>query len=110
MTKISTDNNFIFSLLDKTNALPIRFDLDDVIAFDFEDTFYIIIYLSSCRNFISFSVSDFIQDSNRLIYMQQVVESYSEKKISPELIDKALELIEHKLLTKDNESYFFDAH
>lgn len=110
MIDISKDNNMIYSILEKANALPVRFDIDNVLAFDLEDDFYVIIYLSSNRNFICFSVSDYLQDSNKLIYMQQVVESYSKKEISLVLIEDALQLIEHKMHTKNSGSYYFDAH
>ena len=109
MVNISTDNTIIYSILEKANALPVRFDLDNVLAFDQEDDFYVIIYLSDSRNFICFSISDYLQDSNKFIYMQQVVES-SEKGIPFGLIEEALQLIENKMLTKNNNSYYFDAH
>lgn len=110
MVNVSTDNSLIYSVLEKANKLPARFDLDYVFAFDQEEFFYTIIYLSESRNFISFCISDYLQDSNKLIYMQQVVEGYSKKGISLELIEKALQLIEHKMHTKNNSAYFFDAH
>lgn len=110
MIDVSTDNNLIYSVLEKANKLPTRFDLDHVFAFDVEDFFYVIIYLANNRNFICFSVGDFLLDSNKLIYMQQVVESYSEKEISLKLAEEALQLIEHKMHTKNNTTYFFDAH
>lgn len=110
MIEISTDNTFIYTKMEKANALPLRFDLDDVIAFDQDDNFYVSIYLSNTRNFICFIASEYIQENNSLIYLQQVVENYSEMEIPVALVDKALELIEHKMHTKNSSRFFFDAH
>lgn len=110
MVEIYTDNTFIYSEMEKANVLPVRFDIDSVITFDKDDNFYVSIYLSNSRNFICFVAHEYIQDNNSLISMQQVIESYSEKKISVSLIEKALELIEHKMHTKNSSRFFFDAH
>lgn len=110
MIEISVDNNLIYALVEKADALPQRFDVDAVLAFDLEDSFYVVIYLSDSRNFISFKAKEYLQDNNALIYMQQVVENDNTHEIPVLLIDEALQLIEHKMHTKKNNRYFFDAH
>ncbi len=110
MIELSTDNSLIYSVLEKADALPHRFDVDTVLAFDQEECFYVVLYLSDNRNFISFKAKDFLQDNNALIYMQQFVENYNTNEIPVLLIDEALQLIEHKMHTKKNNRYFFDAH
>ncbi|MBL0329750.1 MAG: hypothetical protein IPP64_10115 [Bacteroidetes bacterium] len=110
MIEISNDNNLIYLLLEKADALPQRFDIDAVLAFDLEDSFYVVVYLAGNRNFISFRAKEYLQDNNALIYMQQVVENGTTHEIPALLVDEALQLIEHKMHTKKNNRYFFDAH
>lgn len=110
MIEQSTDNNLIYVLLEKADALPHRFDVDTVLAFDQEECFYVVLYLSENRNFILFKAEDYLQDNNALIYMQQIIENYNANEIPVFLIDEALQLIEHKMHTKKNNRYFFDAH
>jgi hypothetical protein len=110
MIEISTDNNLIYAVLEKADALPLRFDIDNVFTVDEDEFFYVMIYLSGNRNFISFRTKDYLHDNNALIYLQQVVENYDEKEIPVNLVDEALQLIEHKMHTKKNNRYFFDAH
>lgn len=96
--------------MEKANTLPARFDIDSVIAFDKDNNFYVSVYLSNSRSFICFVALEYIQETNSLIYMQQAVENYSEKKIPSSLVEKALELIEQKMHSKNASSFFFDAH
>ncbi len=110
MVDVSTDNSLIYSVLENADALPLRFDIDNVFTVDQDDCFFLVIYLSEDRNFISFKAKDYLHDNNALIFLQQVVENYDKIEIPVNIVDEALQLIEHKMHTKSNNRYYFDAH
>ena len=110
MVQISTDNNLIYALLEKSGQLQKDFHSDKVIAFDNEDDFCIVIYSSNSRNFFCFKAQNYLQENDALIHLLDAIQDYSFTDISSFLIDDALQIIENKLLTKNNSKFYFDAH
>jgi hypothetical protein len=111
MISIITDNILIYAFLEKTGNLPVHFNFDKVFDLENEDDFYVIIYTSSDRNFVCFKAANFIQQDNILIELRDAVQEYSYNDTSSlRFINKALQLIEEKMHTKNNARYYFDAH
>lgn len=110
MIKVSNDNNFIYSFLEKTEQLPVDFYSDKVLAFDSEDDFCIVFYVSINRNFICFTAANYLQDNNALICLMEVIQEDSTEQLSIKLINEALQLIEDKMYSKNNSRFYFDAH
>jgi hypothetical protein len=108
MIEVSKDNQMIYFLLEKADQLLSGFSIDQVIAFEYEDDFYLVTYTASNRNFVSFKACYFRQDKNVLPLLLEKVQE-SEGLILPLLLDKGIKLIENKIHS-DNDRFYFDAH
>lgn len=106
----STDNEFIYSFLEKRRQLPIAFETDKVYDFDDNDAYLLIIYISSSRDFVFFKIENYLQDNNALIGLIEAVQEFSNEKMSIVLKNEAIRLVENKLHSKNNSRFFFDAH
>src|ERR1700746_1388681 len=100
MISISSDNSSIYLLLEKAKQLFSDFSIDKVIAFEHDDIFYIVIYDSLSRNFLSFEACGHIQDINALPDLLSVVQEY-DKKIHFSLFEQAVRCVEDKLHSKN---------
>jgi hypothetical protein len=110
MIAISEDNIKIYQLLEKAEELLTDFSMDKVIAFDHEEDFHIVIYLAGDRNFISFTARNYLQDTNAFPELINSVQEYSNSKIHISLLEQSVRFTEHKMHSKNNSRFFFDAH
>lgn len=106
----STDNEFIYSFLEKKMQLPLAFETDKVYDFDDKDDYCLIIYISSCRNFIFFKIENYLQDNNSFLELMEAIQEFSNKEFSIVLKNQTCRLVENKLHSKNNSRFFFDAH
>lgn len=110
MIKVSTDNEFIYSVLEKSSQLPREFDLSKVFGFDDMDDFCLVVYQSTSRDFILFRADNYIQNKDILVDLMEAVQEFSFHDYAGELKNEAIKLVENKLHSKNNSRFFFDAH
>lgn len=110
MITISTDNTQVFQLLENSSTLFEDFSSDKVVLFDFEDDCYLVVYLSSTRNFTSFKAENYLQEIDALPSLIDEIQDYSNSSISSFISNEAIKLIENKMHTKNNNRFYFDAH
>ena len=110
MIKLSVDNEFIYSFLEKKMQLPLAFETDKVYDFDDNDDYCLIIYISSCRDFVFFKIENYLQDNNALVELMEAVQEFSNEAFSIVLKNQTCRLIENKLHSNNNSRFFFDAH
>jgi hypothetical protein len=109
MISISTDSLQIYELLEKSGNFIAGFSRDNVLMFDFEDSCYVVMYVTSANKFVSFQAENCGKLKNTLISLIEAVQDHSDPSISPSLRDEAIRLIENKLHL-NNDHFFFDAH
>lgn len=107
---MSIDNEIIYSFLEKKMQLPLSFETDKVYDFDDNEDYCLIIYISSCRDFIFFKIENYLQDNNVLIELMEAIQEFSTDNFSIVLKNEAIRLVENKLHSKNNSRFFFDAH
>jgi hypothetical protein len=110
MIQLSTANEWVYTLLEKANGLPLHFNADYVFCFDKEDDLYLVMYTFSNRNFICFTALDYLHDNNALIDLMEAIQDYSLNKINVTIVEEALKIIENKMHSKNNGRFYFDAH
>lgn len=110
MISLIEDNTTIYFLLEKTNVLFDDFSKDHVIGFDHEDDFCIAIYISETRNFLAFVSKGHMQNTNSFPELMEMVQKTVYIGISEKQTEKALEIIENRMLSKNNSRFYFDAH
>ena len=103
-------NTALYYLLDELDCLPTDFSIDKVISFDNQDDFYIVFYLSKERRFVSFIAKEYLQIVDSLPNLLNEIVDYSAGEIHPSLIDEAINHIESKMHSKNNNRFYFDAH
>jgi hypothetical protein len=110
MNRTIKDNNEIYDLLEKAAALFSDYSIDHVKELEYEDSFYVIVYLSAGRDFIAFEGRNYLQDKNVLPGMLQEMQDLPEKEIPEYLLLQAIQLVESRIHSKDNSRFYFDAH
>lgn len=109
MIIIDTDNVKIYDLLENTGNLFSDFSSDKAVMFDSEDDFYVVLFLSASRNFISFKAENYLQKTDALASLLEEICDYTDPALPVSLVDQAVRLIENKL-NSDNSHFYFDAH
>jgi hypothetical protein len=109
MNSITQNNEEAYFLLEKANKLFDDFNSDQVIAFDLEEDFYLVIYDSLTRDFITMKAENYRQDINALPELLEMAEENENGFLSAAAIDNVLNIIEDKILSGEN-TQFFDAH
>lgn len=107
---IETNNTIIYSFLENENQLPKDFDVDCVIDFEHKNCFYILVYESISRNFILLSADNYIEQPEELNHLLNELNSFNSNDFDGLLIEMAIKIVENKILSKNNSSFFFDAH
>jgi hypothetical protein len=106
-----SDNNLIFSILDRSGRLPSTFNSDQVYSFLEEDSFSLVIYSSSGneKGFLLFQIEDFsaniFQLNNILIWLQEKMETNRQK-----IFEEALLEVNLLIGTGGTQAMYYDAH
>lgn len=108
MITVSNDNSSIYSFLESNDNLINDFESDHVNAFDLENDFYLMIYQAHNRDFILWKVSDVNQLPSALLSLVETLESYEGLSIS--IMEKAIKLIEDRIISGPGSVNYFDAH
>lgn len=108
MITFSDNNSSIYSFLESNDKLINDFESDHVNAFDLENDFYLMIYQAHNRDFILWKVSDVNQSSSDLAALVETLESYEGLSVS--IIEKAIKLIEERIISGSGFIHYFDAH
>ncbi|MCE3278345.1 MAG: hypothetical protein K0S44_536 [Bacteroidetes bacterium] len=108
MITVSTDNSSIYSFLEDHDKLINDFESDHVNAFDLENDYYLMIYQAHNRDFILWKVSDVNQSTSTLISLVEEIELYEGLSVS--ITEKAIKLIEDRIISGSGSVHFFDAH
>ncbi len=109
MNSITQNNEESYFLLEKANMLFDDFNIDQVVSFDLEEDFYVVVYDSLTRDFITMKAANYRQDKTSLPELLELAEENEEGLLSVAAIDKVVNVIEDKILWGEN-SQFFDAH
>lgn len=108
MITVSTDNSSIYSFLESNDKLINDFESDHVKAFDIENDFYLMIYQAHNRDFILWKISDVNQSASILVSLVEKLELYEGLSVS--IIEKAVKLIEDRIISGSGSMHYFDAH
>lgn len=108
MIEVSKDNQEVYAMLEKEERLFSDFSIDHIFLFESKDDLYLVTYIASSRNFISFRAFGAKQDKNALPLLLEKLQE--EEVILPSLLNKGVRLIEDKMFSKDNDRFYFDAH
>jgi hypothetical protein len=108
MIKTITDPSEVWFLLEKAGVHISDFLVDHLLAFELEDDFCIVNYSAADRSFICFFAENAGQDVSLFAAMMNAVQDQGNG--SEKWRSDALKLIEHKLHSKNNQRFFFDAH
>jgi hypothetical protein len=109
MISVSKDSLQIYELLERSGNMMTGFSKDSLLMFDFEDDFYLIMYISAARKFVSFQTGNCGKLKDTLMSLIESVQDQSDPSISASQRDEAIRLIENKLHL-NNDHFFFDAH
>jgi hypothetical protein len=109
MNTVIQNNEEIWLLLEKSNALFSDFSDDQVTDVETQEEYYVIVYLSEKRNFIAYKTEGHLQDKNVLPDFLNFVQQNSVF-LSVTVLDKVLEIIENRIHSRDNALFYFDAH
>ncbi|HEY0030956.1 MAG TPA: hypothetical protein VGC65_09380 [Bacteroidia bacterium] len=109
MLSISTENDSIYFLMERADVLFSDFSIDHIVAFDHDDNFQLVIYTFKNKNFICFSAEAYLEDSDALPALLQLIQEYADANPSA-LLEKAMKILENKLHSENNGRFYFDAH
>lgn len=110
MISISSDNQNIYTILESNELLFSDFDADQVIAFDKENDFYVVIYQGGKRDFVLFCAEKYLKEAYVLRSLIDKLEDMDDGMIPKHLIEKAVRITEEKLLSLNSPNLYFDAH
>lgn len=110
MIDIIDNNESIYLLLEKNKLLPLDFSIDVVAELDVDEMYYLSIYNASTRNFILYVSNNYMKDISELSEMMILIQDGSETLFSESTAQKAMNLIDDKIHSRNNSRFFFDAH
>ena len=103
----STDNTYIYNLLEKADMRISDFTADQVKGFENENDFCLVIYSAVNKNIVSFVAKDYIMQ-NELMALKEAVEANED--ISSELLYDALDIINDIMADTAVFRFYLDAH
>ncbi|MCK6648676.1 MAG: hypothetical protein L6Q66_03380 [Bacteroidia bacterium] len=110
MINIIDNNESIYLLLEKHKLLPPDFSSDAVTELDVDGMYHLSIYNASTRNFILYVSNNYMKDISELSEMMILIQEGSETLFSESIAQKAINLLEDKIHSRNSSRFFFDAH
>jgi len=99
-------NEQIYKLLEDSNQLFEHYTTNQVCSFDYENDFYVVVYIAQTNTFIAMAIIDFANnksDLEELIFKVQNIGAKNNLRV-----DEVIKNIEY-LLNKSKQ-HFYDAH
>jgi hypothetical protein len=110
MIAVSADNVKIYGLLEAKALLPLNFHQGQVIDFDEDEDYCLVVFSSVNRNFILFRAENYLEKADTLVELSELLQENRMPGFSRDLMEKAARRVEEKLHSKNNSRFFFDAH
>jgi hypothetical protein len=106
MIKMLSDPSEIYFLLEKTGRLFDDFSSDHVLGFDRDDDFYVVLYTAKDRKFTCFIAESVLQDNDTFPLLMEKLQD----ECPDACRETALKIVEHRMHSKNNSGFYFDAH
>ena len=110
---VNNDNSLVFSILERSNKLPLTFKKDSVYCFEQDGSFYLVMFFAAkeANRFLLFTIvrfkTNFAELNDIITYLMDMEVKKEEKAIIEEALTELNTLIANG---RSAETMFFDAH